>query len=292
MNTPIDNRKLDSQEDLEISLLELYSLILKKKIPIILISLFFSVSSIFYSLSLDKYYSASLLMMPAGSSSQSSQGLSSLLTGLTSGPSIFGSPPQTKEALAIFQSRLFIESFIDREDLMPKLFHQSFDEEDLIRISDEIPTLPTLKDGYELILNSLKVNIDGSLIRITLTLHDPILAADIVNSMTKAVNNHIREESIEESKRSISFLEAEINKTNLSSSIEMLFRLIEQQTQTIMVANTREDYAFKVIDPAVAPLHPAGPNRKNIVVISSIIGFLASLFIVFIMNFFNKERNL
>ena len=288
MNTSNDHTKLDSLKDLDISLLELYSIILKNKVLIILITLSFSLSSIFYSLSLDKYYSASLLMMPAASSSQNSQGLSSLLTGLTSGPSIFGSAPKTKEALAIFQSRLFIESFITREDLMPKLFYQSFDEEDLSWIPDEIPSL---KDGYEKILSSLKINLDGSLITISLESHDPDLAADIVNSMTKAVNNHIREESIEESKRSISFLETEINKTNLSSSIEMLYRLIEQQTQTIMVANTRQDYAFKVIDPAVAPVHPAGPNRRIIVIISTFIGFLGSLLIVLVVNFFNNNRN-
>ena len=288
MNTSNDHTKLDSLKDLEISLLELYSIILKKKVLIILITLSFSLSSIFYSLSLDKYYSASLLMMPAASSSQNSQGLSSLLTGLTSGPSIFGSAPKTKEALAIFQSRLFIESFITREDLMPKLFYQSFDEEDLSWIPDEIPSL---KDGYEKILSSLKINLDGSLITISLESHDPDLAADIVNLMTKAVNNHIRVESIEESKRSISFLETEINKTNLSSSIEMLYRLIEQQTQTIMVANTRQDYAFKVIDPAVAPVHPAGPNRRIIVIISTFIGFLGSLLIVLVVNFFNNNRN-
>ena len=288
MNTSNDHTKLDSLKDLEISLLELYSIILKKKVLIILITLSFSLSSIFYSLSLDKYYSASLLMMPAASSSQNSQGLSSLLTGLTSGPSIFGSAPKTKEALAIFQSRLFIESFITREDLMPKLFYQSFDEEDLSWIPDEIPSL---KDGYEKILSSLKINLDDSLITISLKSHDPDLAADIVNLMTKAVNNHIRDESIEESKRSISFLETEINKTNLSSSIEMLYRLIEQQTQTIMVANTRQDYAFKVIDPAVAPVHPAGPNRRIIVIISTFIGFLGSLLIVLVVNFFNNNRN-
>ena len=193
-----------------------------------------------------------------------------------------------KEALAIFQSRLFIESFITREDLMPKLFYQNFDEEDLSWISDEIPSL---KDGYEQILSSLKIGLDGSLITISLKSHDPDLAADIVNSMTKAVNNHIREESIEESKRSISFLEAEINKTNLSGSIQMLYRLIEQQTQTIMVANTRQDYAFKVIDPAVAPEHPAGPNRKFIVIISTFIGFIGSLFIVLVVNLSNNNRN-
>ena len=109
--------------------------------------------------------------------------------------------------------------------------------------------------------------------------------------MTKAVNNHIREESIEESQRSIFFLETEINKTNLTCSIDMLYRLIEQQTQKIMMANTREDYAFKVIDPARAPINPAGPNRKLIVIISTFLGFLASIFITLVINLVKNIRD-
>jgi LPS O-antigen subunit length determinant protein (WzzB/FepE family) len=286
MNTPIDNRKLDSQEDFEISLLELYSLIFKNKISIGLITVFFSLSSVFYSLSLDKYYSASLLMMPAENSAQP-QGMTGLLSGFVSGQSVFGGTNNNKEALAILQSRIFVESFISREELMPKLFPKDFDENTTSWNSDEIPTL---KDGYQLITDSLKINMDDTLIRITLVIHDPELAADIVNSMTKAVNNHIRQESIEESQRSIFFLETEINKTNLATSIAMLYRLIEQQTQTIMMANTREDYAFKVIDPARAPISPAGPNRRVIVIISTLIGFIVSIFITLVINLVKSRR--
>jgi len=287
MNTPIDNRKLDSQEDFEISLLELYSLIFKNKISIGLITVFFSLSSVFYSLSLDKYYSASLLMMPAENSAQP-QGMTGLLSGFVSGQSVFGGTNNIKEALAILQSRIFVESFISREELMPKLFPKDFDENTTSWNSDEIPTL---KDGYQLITDSLKINIDDTLIRITLVIHDPELAADIVNSMTKAVNNHIRQESIEESQRSIFFLETEINKTNLATSIAMLYRLIEQQTQTIMMANTREDYAFKVIDPARVPISPAGPNRRVIVIISTLIGFIVSIFITLVINLVKSRRD-
>ena len=171
---------------------------------------------------------------------------------------------------------------------MPRIFSKSIDQKTGAWVSEEIPTL---KDGYELIVNSLKINLDGSLITISLVLHNAELAAEIVNSITSAVNNHIREESIEEARRSIFFLETEINKTSLKSSIEMLYRLIEQQTQTIMVANTREDYAFKVIDPAVAPIYPAGPNRRIIVIFSTFLGLLVSFILTLAIRYFNNKRN-
>ena len=72
----------------------------------------------------------------------------------------------------------------------------------------------------------------------------------------------------------------------------MLYRLVEKQMQKIMIANTNEEFAFKIVDPAVEPIHPAGPNRKVIVIIISFIGFVISLIIAFIRNFFSNARDL
>ena len=45
-----------------------------------------------------------------------------------------------------------------------------------------------------------------------------------------------------------------------------------------MLANVREEYAFKVIDPAVVPEKKYAPSKRNIVIVSIIIGLLLSAF--------------
>ena len=65
----------------------------------------------------------------------------------------------------------------------------------------------------------------------------------------------------------------------------MLFGLMEQQTQNITLANVREEYAFKVIDPAVAPIFPAGPKRKLITFIGGALGIFFGTFLSLIVHF-------
>jgi capsular polysaccharide biosynthesis protein len=54
--------------------------------------------------------------------------------------------------------------------------------------------------------------------------------------------------------------------------------MIEQQTQTIMLADSRKDYAFKIIDAAVAPEDRERPNRTIILVIATFAGLALGLF--------------
>ena len=71
----------------------------------------------------------------------------------------------------------------------------------------------------------------------------------------------------------------------------MLYRLIERQTQSVMLANTRQDFAFKIIDPAIIPIHPAGPNRKLIVIIGSMLGLILAIFLGALNNFISISRS-
>jgi len=284
MNNPLNLSSF--KEDVDLSLSDVLSVLIRNKVLIVFVTSLFSLSSIFYSLSLDKYYKASLLMTPAEGITQS-QGLTSLLTGFNSTDSYGGSRLSKEEALAVLRSRSFIETFISSKGLMNKLFYNAYDEESGNWLSDEIPSL---KDGYELIEGSMEVDLDDSLITITVISHDPQLASFLVNSIIQEVNNHLREESILDAKKSISYLEEEIKKTTLSGSKEMLYQLIERQTQSAMIANTQEDYVFKVLDPGVAPIHPAGPNRKLIVIISTILGLILSVFIALSLNFLSNNR--
>ena len=278
----------DSMKDeVELSLSDILSMLKKYKVLLILVTSFFSISSIFYSLSLDKYYNASVLMTPAQGVSDSSQGLTGLLTGFSSSNS-FGNQLSETEALAVLKSRSFLETFISSKGLMKELFYKDFDTESGNWISEEIPTL---KDGYELLGDSMDIDLDRGLINLTIQSHDPQFSAFLTNSLIQEINDHLREESIQDSNKSISYLEKEIKKTSLSSSKEMLYGLIEQQIQSAMIANTQEDYVFRVLDPAVAPINPSGPNRRFIVTISTIFGFILSAFIALFLNFLNNYRS-
>ena len=226
-------------------------------------------------------------------SSLDSSSQSSLLGGLlgSSSEMNLSSGQVTKEeALAVLTSRKFLENFVEERQLLKILFPKSWDSENKKWVVDR-EDIPQNSDGFELLSSSLNISFDKSLISVEFIHGEKDIVAYILNDLIDEVNSFIRMQSIAASGKNINFLKNEIANTQLAGSQEMLYRLVETEIQSIMLANTRQDYAFKIIDPAVEPLHPAGPNRKLIVIIGTLVGFILTIFLVFILNFIQISRS-
>ena len=67
---------------------------------------------------------------------------------------------------------------------------------------------------------------------------------------------------------------------------QAIYRLIEEQINTVMLANVREEYAFKVIDPAVVPDidQYEWPKRALILVLGAGLGLLFALMIALVRS--------
>ena len=258
-------------------------------LQVFIITSILTISSVFYALSIDKYYKASVLVVSSLESSAQNSVLSGIF-GSSDQRTVSSSEITSEEALATLTSRNFIERFISESQLLPIIFPKSWDSDNKIWLQG-LDDIPTLSDGYELVVDNLDLQFDASLITIEFIFHDKTEVATLLNSLISDVNSFIRNRSILDSQKNISFLEQEITKTQLTGSREMLFRIVEQQTQSIMLANTREDYAFRLIDPAIEPSTPAGPNRKLIVIVGFIIGLVFSAFYVLILNSFKINRS-
>ena len=57
---------------------------------------------------------------------------------------------------------------------------------------------------------------------------------------------------------------------------------METQTKKIMLANVRDQYAFRIIDPAVIPEKKIKPNRGLIIMVGFVAGLAFSALIAFI----------
>ena len=64
---------------------------------------------------------------------------------------------------------------------------------------------------------------------------------------------------------------------------QAFYRLIERQTKTVMLANVRDEYAFKVIDPALAPERPIWPKRRLTVALGMVLGAVIGVFITILV---------
>jgi hypothetical protein len=93
----------------------------------------------------------------------------------------------------------------------------------------------------------------------------------------------VRERAISEAESSLKYLYAESAKTNVQSLNDAIYRVVESQIKSIMLAKIRDDYAFKVIDPAVVPdaSRHVWPRGAVVMFIALVIATLLSLLLIY-----------
>jgi ribosomal protein S3AE len=77
----------------------------------------------------------------------------------------------------------------------------------------------------------------------------------------------MKDRDVAEAMRSTKFLNQQIEQTNVADIRIMLYKLIEEQAETIMFAEVRDEYVFKTIYPALVQEEKAKPKRELIVVL-------------------------
>jgi len=191
---------------------------------------------------------------------------------------------ESEEAIATLLSRSFTERFIVEQELMRSLFAERWDSDREVWRIEEDENPPTLADGFALVNNSIRSVIrdrDTGLISVHVDWTDPELSAAWANSMVERVNQFLRERAVKEAEQSIDYLNQELAKTSVVEMRSAVYRLMESQIQKIMLANVREEYAFKVIDPAVAAELDDyyRPNRPLLVALGLPAGFFIGSFL-------------
>lgn len=120
-----------------------------------------------------------------------------------------------------------------------------------------------------------------SLITLTVDWRDPVIAARWANDLVSRLNLHARERAIDEANRSIEYLNNELNNTHVLEMQQTVYRLIEREMRTKVSANVHDEYAFRVLDPAIPPEKRESPKRTLITLAAMFIAaFCVSLWIV------------
>jgi uncharacterized protein involved in exopolysaccharide biosynthesis len=296
------DEKIQTTNESEPDLKQLINVLLAAKKLVIGVTFVFAVIGIAYALLQPNIYRSKALLAPAeentggGLSAMASQfgGLASL-AGVSLGK---GSADKPTMALEILKSRMFIAEFIKKRNLsVPLLAGKSWDGKELIldtSLYDPVnlkwsPSLlngesdsPTDWDLYEKFNTIMKVNQDKvtGLVTISIDHLSPILAKQWTDWLISDLNQHIRQVDINEAQTSVSFLEKQLQQTSITNMQTVFYQLIEKQYQTIMLANVREQYMFKVLDPAVVAQEKSEPKRALLVMFSMMLGLMFSVVFV------------
>lgn len=282
-------------EDDEINLLDYWRILMRYKWLIIFLTICSAAGTIALAFSMTPIYRAEVTLAPAAEDKSAASALAGQFGGLASlaGVSLGGGGGKTEEAIATLNSRQFTDTFIEENNLMPILFAELWDENSKTWKVEKDKDKPTAWKAYKLFnesIRSISEDKKTGMLALSIEWKDPELATQWANALVDRINAHQKASAIKEAQRSIEYLKNELQETSVVEMRQAIFRLIEAQTKNIMLANVRDEFVFKIIDPAVVPEEKIKPKKKLMAILGTIVGFMLGVFLAFLLAFIKKQK--
>jgi len=276
----------------ELSLSELLSTLRRGRVLIAGFVVIAAVAAGIASWLIPKSYKAVTVLSPVTNTQGTGQfgSVSSLLSQFGGLASLAGLAPggettKRAESLAVLESEALTEKYIQQNDLLPVLFPNSWDARNRRWTVTDPRYVPTLWKGNEYFKKKVRNIVTDSktgLVTLTIAWKDPHVAANWANGLVALTNDYLRKKAIEESERNIAYLNAQANKTDVVAVKQAIYTILQTEINKEMLARGSDEYAFKILDPAVAPEKPSTPTPAFMVVLAVFGSLALSVLIAFI----------
>jgi len=282
----------------EIDLLELWTTVVKEKALILKITLASLTLATAAAFLMTPKYEAKVTASFATQERGAAAGLAGQFGGLAdlAGVSLGGNADNDAN-FAFLTSRGFIEGFITENNLLSTIFDKRWDEETktwkkpLLKFWKEDAS-PSIWEAYEQFserIVSVSMDKKTSIITLTILWKDREQAVAWANGLIQKANETLRQRTIEETQRSLDYLNKELAKTSVVDVQNTIFKVMENQIKTMMMANTKDEFAFKIIDPAIVVDEDAFVKPKRPMIIA--FGLFGGLFLGIAAAFIRKAIN-
>jgi uncharacterized protein involved in exopolysaccharide biosynthesis len=182
---------------------------------------------------------------------------------------------RSAEARAVLESKEFSMDFVRTENLLPILFAKDWDAAAGRWRTTNPKKIPTELDAYRLLRDKVRTvseDPQSRMVLLAIEWTDPELAATWANKMVEMLNEKMRSDAMERSRRNLDFLRDEYEKTTVAPLREAIASVMENELQTSMLSSVERDYAFRVVDPAIVPNRRISPNRVLIAAVGLVLG--------------------
>lgn len=266
--------------DDEIDLMEYCNVIRKRKKFIIIIVAAVVALSITVTLLMPNIYQAKAVITPIQPELPTG-GVSSLLSSV----GLAAQSSSVIDVVSLLNSKILRERIIRRNNLLQVLFTP----DDLKAMTED----EKLWEGLEYLEKTLIVIRDEktNIITISMDLKDPVMAARIVDFTLKALSDHMAEEGKRVAMANKKYLEEQLNTTADPLIKTKIYELISKQIEKAVMAEVKENSAFKIVDPPKVPVEKSKPKRSLIVIAAFMFSLVLAVFIALIREFIAKNKS-
>ena len=303
MNDFDNNEEFDD----EIHLGELFAVLWLNKKFIVTFTTFAALLSVLYSLSLTNIYTAQTLLTPT--TSAGSSGFLSQYSGLASMAGVnlpnSGNKNHLEVALNLVKSKKLLDNLILYESFLPDLlaakswsmqtntvtYNQAlYDNKNnqwVRKVSLPFKQIPSSQEALNKFSTLVSISQDNKTQLVTLNVDhlSPVIAQQWSLWIVKEINAILANMEISNSQASIDYLNSQIKITPLSELRTMFYQLIQESTQSMMLAEVNPEYVLTTIDPPVIPEMKSKPERALICILGTLLGGMLSILIILIRKY-------
>jgi uncharacterized protein involved in exopolysaccharide biosynthesis len=221
-------------------------------------------------------YRAEVVMIQVDS--KSLPGGLSQLSGLAGLAGVNLSRGENQQPMAVLRSKSLVSSFIDSNNLLPVLFSDHWNSKagSWELNPADIPTIRDAVTTFDRDIREVSEDKKTGLVTLRIVWSDAATAADWANGLVKAANARLRLQALSDAQRNVDYLQRQVASTGVVSLQNSLGQLLESEMQKLLLARGNEEFAFKVIDAAVAPEEPYRPRKAVMLVIWFCVGLLVA----------------
>lgn len=267
--------------DDELNLLVWIKIVWKRRYLVALTVAASVISTAVYSMRLPNLYESSAVITPVGSKDKGSKGLSLFSQQLGGAAGItIPAPSSSTEITNLLNSMMLREKIIKKYALLPAL---AGDEADAAG-GDEGKRLWAGLRALDSIIR-VSSSAEENTISITAEFHDPGEAARIVDHFLDALTEQMTGEAKRVALANIGHLERQLGATSDPLIRQKIYNMIAEQVETSLMAEVKENYAFKVIDPPRVPDRKTGPKRVKMLAMSFFVSLAAAIMLAFMLEY-------
>ncbi len=276
----MDEMKQEVHND-EINLLDLVKVLLKHKGFIIRFVLVVTVGTAVVSLLMTKVYESRAVITPVEAPAAQS--------GLVAMAAQFGiAGPQSSnysEIVGLLKSDILMQKVMEKG----KFYDVLFDKDDLKDMSAN----EKMWEGIRLLKDDIlevKENKKSNIITVSAQYRAPAIAQSIASTTINELTDYMTSEAKRVANANMRHLEAEVTRAADPFVRQKIYSIIAQQIETAMMAEAKENFAFKVIDPPRVPDKKIKPKRILMVAIALVVSLFLGILLAFVREHYQRNR--
>ena len=267
------------------------------------------------------YESDAMLAQVKDDNSQLGGALGSLagsLGGLVGGLGLPGGGTSVEESSAVLHSRDFSLRFMNEHAVLPYLFPKDWDRlahrwkpgvvsggptwaTSLAQALSSEPIVPpplvvgpSADEAMRLFDTVRSVDIDRrtNFLKLSIRGPSPQIAQEWATDMIQELNESLRQRALDDSRRAIKSLEDKVNDDTQQTTRVIASALLESQMRHLVSAESRREFALRVLDPPSLPDQRSAPRRGRIVLIGAGLGLLLGSSYVVLLSAWRARRRL